>query len=83
MRGIYKIENRINGKVYIGESLDIHKRWELHISELNDKTHHSYKLQEDWNTYSEFSLTTIFSLIILLFIVGLLIISSFSICSIE
>ena len=53
MKGIYKIENRINNKVYIGESLDIQKRWELHISELNNKTHHSYKLQKDWNKYGQ------------------------------
>jgi len=30
--GIYKIENNINGKVYIGQSKQIEKRW---ISELN------------------------------------------------
>lgn len=53
MRGIYKIQNKINGKVYIGESLDIDKRWLLHISELNDNAHHSYKLQEDWNKYGQ------------------------------
>ena len=64
MRGIYKIENRINGKVYIGESLDIHKRWELHISELSSNTHHNYKLQEDWNKYGQdnFEFTVIVTL---------------------
>lgn len=25
--GIYKIENKVNGKVYIGQSVDIEKRW--------------------------------------------------------
>ena len=28
IRGIYKITNKINGKVYIGESLDIKKKME-------------------------------------------------------
>lgn len=28
--GIYKITNLINGKVYIGESVDIYRRWEQH-----------------------------------------------------
>ena len=53
MRGIYKIENRINKMVYIGESLDIMKRWEQHISELSSNIHHNYKLQKDWNKYGQ------------------------------
>ena len=53
MRGIYKIENKINGKVYIGESLNIERRWQEHIEDLNNNTHHSYKLQDDWNKYNE------------------------------
>ena len=53
MRGIYKIENKINGKVYIGESLDINRRWQVHLDDLNNNKHHSYKLQDDWNKYSE------------------------------
>ena len=33
MIGIYKIENKINGKVYIGQtSIDIEKRWRFHIN---------------------------------------------------
>ena len=32
MIGIYKIENKINGKVYIGQSKDIERRWEEHKS---------------------------------------------------
>lgn len=53
MRGIYKIENKINGKVYIGESLDIERRWREHLDDLNNNKHHSYKLQDDWNKYGE------------------------------
>ena len=29
--GIYKITNKVNGKVYIGQSVDIYKRWSSHI----------------------------------------------------
>ncbi len=53
MRGVYKITNKINNKVYIGESLDIRRRWKEHIEDLNNNQHHSYKLQEDWNKYGE------------------------------
>lgn len=53
MRGIYKITSKINNKVYIGESLDIRRRWEDHIEDLNKNEHHSYKLQEDWNEYGK------------------------------
>lgn len=30
MIGIYKITNLINGKIYIGQSVDIKKRWRQH-----------------------------------------------------
>ena len=30
--GIYSITNKLNGKVYIGKSVNIHKRWENHIN---------------------------------------------------
>lgn len=51
MFGIYKIENLINGKLYIGQSKNIESRWKQHLSELNNHTHHNYKLQRDWIEY--------------------------------
>jgi len=36
MVGIYKIENKQNGKIYIGQSIDIKKRWD-HLSSVNAK----------------------------------------------
>ena len=51
--GIYKIENKVNGKVYIGESMNIENRWSQHKKVLNENKHHSYKLQRDWNKYGE------------------------------
>lgn len=51
--GIYKITNKVNGKIYIGESFDIERRWKEHIDDLNNNNHHSNKLQNDWNTYGK------------------------------
>ena len=51
--GIYKIENKQNGKVYIGSSKNIHKRWKQHVSELRSKQHHNYNLQNAWHEYGE------------------------------
>ena len=30
--GIYKIENILNGKIYIGQSIEIEKRWQKHLN---------------------------------------------------
>ncbi len=53
MIGIYKIENKINGKVYIGQSIDIKTRWYNHQKELNRNKHHNKHLQNAWNKYGE------------------------------
>ena len=53
MIGVYKITNIINGKVYIGESMNIEERWNEHEKELKCGNHHSYKLQKDYNTYGK------------------------------
>ena len=34
--GIYKIENLINHKIYIGQSIEIEKRWQKHLSAKDD-----------------------------------------------
>lgn len=51
MKGIYKIENKVNGKVYVGQSKDIEKRWKEHKAMLKKNNHHSIKLQRAWNKY--------------------------------
>lgn len=53
MRGIYKITNIKNNKVYIGESNNVEKRWEQHLLDLRENNHHNYKLQNDWNAFGE------------------------------
>lgn len=49
--GIYKIENKINGKIYIGSSKDIYKRWSEHKNLLKTNRHHSFMLQKSWNKH--------------------------------
>lgn len=54
MIGIYKIENLINHKKYIGQSIDIYERWQEHkrINERNSKVvKQSYPLYRAFNKY--------------------------------
>lgn len=53
IHGVYKIENTINGKIYIGESVKVEDRWIKHKKDLKSNNHHSHKLQRDWNEYGE------------------------------
>lgn len=43
MCGIYKIENLINGKIYIGKSIDIQKRFRSHINDSFNENKSSYE----------------------------------------
>ena len=49
MIGIYKIENKVNGKVYVGQSIDIERRWYSHKTQLNGNRHGNVHLQNAWN----------------------------------
>ena len=49
--GIYKITNSINGKFYIGSSVDIHKRWISHKCYLNKQLHPNKHIQNAFNVY--------------------------------
>ncbi len=51
--GIYCIENIVNGKKYIGQSVDVYSRWKKHRSELNNGVHFNGYLQKSWNKYGE------------------------------
>lgn len=50
MIGIYKITNVLNGKVYIGQSIDIETRWKQHIDE-GKRLRHKTKLYYAMNEY--------------------------------
>lgn len=49
--GIYKIENTVSGKLYIGSAINIATRIRKHKESLKRKKHHSIKLQNAWNKY--------------------------------
>ena len=51
--GIYCIENLINNKKYIGQSINIKHRWDYHKSELRNNQHKNTHLQNAWNKYGE------------------------------
>lgn len=51
--GIYKIENTVNGKCYVGSAVNIGKRWSVHFNGLNNNKHHSRYLQSAWNKYGK------------------------------
>lgn len=53
MMGIYSIKNKINGKIYIGQTQDIDKRWNQHINNLNKNKHINIYLQNAWNKYGQ------------------------------
>ncbi len=49
--GIYEILNTINGKVYVGSSADIYKRWSGHECDLKRGIHGNPHLQASYNKY--------------------------------
>lgn len=51
--GIYKINNILNGKFYIGSSVCIERRKTAHIYDLRINKHSNSKLQRAWNKYGE------------------------------
>lgn len=53
IQGIYIIKNKINNKFYIGSSININKRWNVHRCALNGQTHCNQHLQSAWNKYGE------------------------------
>lgn len=51
--GIYKIENLVNGKVYIGQSKHVKQRWSEHKKALRKGYHRNQFLQRAWDKYGE------------------------------
>ncbi len=56
--GIYKIVNKVNGKYYVGSSVNIcgnrrGTRWKRHIWDLNRNKHGNDYLQRAWNKHGK------------------------------
>lgn len=52
--GVYTIINKTTDRLYIGESLDIYRRWhDEHIPQLRKDCHYNKELQKDFNKYGE------------------------------
>lgn len=52
--GIYQISNNINGKLYIGSTVEsFRKRFNLHKHQLRNNKHKNSHLQYAWNKYGE------------------------------
>ena len=58
--GIYKIINKVNGKYYVGSSMNINGkngRWAEHKRLLSKNKHHNEHLQNAWNKYGQSNFT--------------------------
>jgi group I intron endonuclease len=51
--GIYKITNLIDGKVYIGQTVNYNKRKKRHLNSLKNGNHHNEHLQRAFDKYGE------------------------------
>lgn len=53
--GIYKITNLIDGKIYVGQTVNYRKRKNTHLASLKRGKHHNSHLQRAFNKYGESS----------------------------
>lgn len=53
MGGVYEIVNIVNGKRYVGSSVNIKKRWQTHKSALHKNCHGNEHLQNAYNKYGK------------------------------
>ena len=51
--GIYQIRNAVNGKVYVGSSVNLINRRAEHFRQLRKNIHHNIKLQYSYNKHGE------------------------------
>lgn len=49
--GIYVIENKVSGTIYVGSAVDFNRRWSAHRHQLRRGSHASNHLQSAWNKY--------------------------------
>ena len=51
--GVYKIVCSATQKIYIGQSIDVYKRWDEHLRDLRNNKHCNELLQEDFLKFGE------------------------------
>ncbi len=51
--GIYKIPNKIDGKMYVGSSKNLKRRGNNHLKSLENNEHHNIFLQRAYNKYGK------------------------------
>lgn len=56
--GVYGIENAVNGKIYVGSSVNAEMRVSSHIKELSKNKHDNPHLQAAWNKYGPQAFTS-------------------------
>lgn len=49
--GVFQIRNNLNGKVFIGSSLDLKAIWHAQKLQLDMGMHQNSELQKDWKNY--------------------------------
>ena len=52
-KGVFKIVNKINGKIFIGSSPNLDSYWNNQKFQLNLGSHRNKELQNDWNNFGE------------------------------
>lgn len=55
--GVYLITCTANGRIYVGSSVNIPKRWRDHKSRLNKGTHSNLHLQRAWDKHGQEAFT--------------------------
>ena len=53
MQCIYGIRNKVDSKIYIGQTKHLKRRWSTHSSYLKNKKHSNPYLQSAWTKYGE------------------------------
>lgn len=52
-KGVFKIENKKNGKILVGSSNDLIAIWNRNKAQLRFGTHQNEELQKDWKQFGE------------------------------
>lgn len=51
--GVFQIRNCVNGKLFVGSSVNLPATWNSQKFQLNQKAHMNSELQKDWNEFGE------------------------------